>query len=431
MRQADDITVVVGKVDELSSAPSPARSGERARWRRRPRLGILTAVGTPPLTRFAWLSIAAAVATIALKTIAYLLTGSSGLLSDAVESLVNLAGAIMALSMLTIAARPADEEHSFGHSKAEYFSSGVEGTLILVAALAIGIAAVPRLLAPRPIEQVGVALAVSVGASVVNPAVALVLLRVGKRRRSITLETNARHLLTDVWTSAGVIVGVGAVVATDYLRLDPIVALLVAGNIVWTGVRIVRRSVLGLMDTSLPAGELAAVREVLDSHLKDGIGYMRSGRGDSPGPGGLCRSTCWCPARGPCTGDTNCSRTSKPGFARPCRTSRCSRTLNRSTNPASWENLPPGQDRSSSQQLRVAGIRPANACRRSQHIANSRHTRGGPCRLRLQGIAPKPREVGRLQGFPACSDLRWAIALAFGWAAPAQQSGRTETSRAA
>jgi len=242
-------------------------------FRRRPRSGILTAVGTPPLTRFAWLSIAAAVATIALKTIAYLLTGSLGLLSDAVESLVNLVGAIMALSMLTVAARPADEEHSYGHSKAEYFSSGVEGTLILVAALAIGIAAVPRVLAPRPIEQVGVGLAVSVGASVVNLAVALVLLRVGKRRHSITLETNARHLLTDVWTSAGVIVGVGAVVATGYLRLDPIVALLVAGNIVWTGVRIVRRSVLGLMDTSLPAGELAAVREVLDSHLKDGIGY--------------------------------------------------------------------------------------------------------------------------------------------------------------
>ena len=246
---------------------------ERARWRRRPRSGILTAVGTPPLTRFAWLSIAAAVATIALKTIAYLLTGSLGLLSDAVESLVNLVGAIMALTMLTVAARPADEEHSYGHSKAEYFSSGVEGTLILVAALAIGIAAVPRVLAPRPIEQVSVGLAVSAGASVVNLAVALVLLRVGKRRHSITLETNARHLLTDVWTSAGVIVGVGAVVTTGYLRLDPIVALLVAGNIVWTGVRIVRRSVLGLMDTSLPPGELAAVREVLDSHLKDGIGY--------------------------------------------------------------------------------------------------------------------------------------------------------------
>lgn len=228
---------------------------------------------TPPLTRFAWLSIAAAVATIALKTFAYLLTGSVGLLSDAVESLVNLVGAIMALGMLTVAARPADEEHAFGHNKAEYFSSGVEGTLILVAALAIAIAAVPRVLAPRPLEQVGVGLLVSTGASVVNLAVALVLLRVGKRRHSITLESNAQHLLTDVWTSAGVIVGVGAVAATGYLRLDPIVALLVAANIVWTGSRIVRRSVLGLMDTSLPAGELAAVQAALDRHLKDGVGY--------------------------------------------------------------------------------------------------------------------------------------------------------------
>jgi cation diffusion facilitator family transporter len=230
-------------------------------------------VGTPNLKRFAWLSIGAAVATILLKTIAYLLTGSVGLLSDAMESLVNLVGAIMALSMLTIAARPADEDHSYGHSKAEYFSSGVEGTLILVATLGIGVAAGQRVLAPRPLEQVGVGLAVSVGASLVNLAVALVLLRAGKQNRSITLEANAQHLLTDVWTSAGVIVGVGAVVATGWLRLDPIVALFVAANIVWTGSRIVRKSVLGLMDTSLPAAEMAAVRAALDSRLKDGIGY--------------------------------------------------------------------------------------------------------------------------------------------------------------
>lgn len=230
-------------------------------------------MSTLPLTRFAWLSIAAAVATIALKSVAYLLTGSVGLLSDALESLVNLVGAVVALSMLTIAARPADEEHAYGHSKAEYFSSGVEGTMILVAAVTIAIAAVPRLLAPRPIAQAGVGLAVSAAASVINLAVALVLLRVGKRRRSITLEANGRHLLTDVWTSVGVIVGVGAVVATGYLRLDPLVALLVAANIVWTGARIIRRSVLGLMDTSLPADELAAVREALDCHLKDGAAY--------------------------------------------------------------------------------------------------------------------------------------------------------------
>ena len=227
----------------------------------------------PNLTRFAWLSIAAAVATIVLKTVAYVLTGSVGLLSDAVESIVNLVGAVMALSMLTVASRPADEDHSYGHSKAEYFSSGVEGTLILVAALSIAVAAGRRLLAPQPLEQIGVGLAVSVVASLINLAVALVLLRVGRQHHSITLEANAQHLFTDVWTSAGVIVGVAAVAGTGWLRLDPIVALLVAGNILWTGTRIVRKSVLGLMDTALPPEELVAVKAALDSHLNDGIEY--------------------------------------------------------------------------------------------------------------------------------------------------------------
>ncbi|MGE5198086.1 MAG: cation diffusion facilitator family transporter [Rhodospirillaceae bacterium] len=225
------------------------------------------------LTRYAWLSIAAAVATIALKTVAYLLTGSVGLLSDAVESIVNLIGAVMALSMLTVASRPADEDHTYGHSKAEYFSSGVEGTLILVAALSIAVAAVRRLIAPQPLEQIGIGLAVSVGASLINLVVATVLLRAGKQHHSITLEANAQHLFTDVWTSAGVIAGVGAVAASGWLFLDPLVALLVAANIVWTGTRIVRRSILGLMDSSLPQEELAAVKAALDSHLGDGIEY--------------------------------------------------------------------------------------------------------------------------------------------------------------
>src|SRR5512139_272181 len=225
------------------------------------------------LTRFAWLSIAAAILTITLKTIAYLLTGSVGLLSDALESFVNLVGALMALAMLTIAARPADGDHAYGHTKAEYFSSGVEGTLILIAAVSIAVAAIRRLLEPQPLEQVGVGLAVSVAASLVNLVVALVLLRVGREQHSITLESNAQHLLTDVWTSAGVIVGVAAVALTGLLRLDPFVALLVAANIVWTGTRIVRRSILGLMDVSLPPAELTAVKAVLDSHLSDGIEY--------------------------------------------------------------------------------------------------------------------------------------------------------------
>jgi cation diffusion facilitator family transporter len=225
------------------------------------------------LKRFAWLSIGAAILTIGLKAIAYLVTGSVGLLSDALESLVNLAGAIMALAMLTIAARPPDEDHAFGHSKAEYFSSVVEATLILVAAGSIMVVAVPRLITPRPLEQVGLGLGVSVVASLVNLAVARVLLRAGKQHHSITLEANARHLLTDVWTSAGVLVGVGAVALTGWLRLDPIVAILVAANIVRTGVGIMRQSVSGLMDTALPAEDQNKLHEALAPYTQQGIQY--------------------------------------------------------------------------------------------------------------------------------------------------------------
>lgn len=226
-----------------------------------------------PLTRFAWLSLAAAVVTIALKALAYFVTGSIGLLSDALESFVNLAGAIMALAMLTIAARPADDTHAYGHSKAEYFSSGTEGALILVAAASIGAAAVHRLLDPVPLEQVGLGLLVSALAAAINGGTALVLLRAGTRHGSITLEANARHLLTDVWTSVGVIAGVGAVALTGWERLDPVIALVVAGNIVWTGARIVHRTVLGLMDTALPEREQAALRAVLDRFAAGGIHY--------------------------------------------------------------------------------------------------------------------------------------------------------------
>jgi cation diffusion facilitator family transporter len=225
------------------------------------------------LTRFAWLSIAAALLTIGLKLIAYLLTDSIGLLSDALESVVNLVGALMALAMLKIAARPADEDHSYGHGKAEYFSSGVEGTLILIAAVAIAVTSVGRLLAPRPLEHIGLGLGVSVAASLVNLGVALVLLRASKRYHSITLEANAHHLLTDVWTSAGVLFGIGAVALTDWVRLDPIVALLVAANIVWTGTRIVRESVLGLMDTALPEEERDAVYRALEPYEQEGLHF--------------------------------------------------------------------------------------------------------------------------------------------------------------
>jgi cation diffusion facilitator family transporter len=220
----------------------------------------------PNLTRFAWLSIAAAVATIGLKFAAWRLTGSVGLLSDAAESVVNLMAAAMTLTMLTVAARPPDEDHEWGHSKAEYFASGVEGALILVAAAAIAWAAVGRLLAPRPIEQVGLGVAVSTAASLVNFAVARVLLRAGRRHHSIALEADAHHLMTDVWTSAGVLAGIGLVALSGWQRLDPIVALLVAANIVWTGVQLIARSSSGLLDAAITAEDQRALQAILDRY---------------------------------------------------------------------------------------------------------------------------------------------------------------------
>ncbi len=230
-------------------------------------------VNRASLTRFAWLSIGAALLTIGLKTVAYLITGSVGLMSDAVESLVNLLGGIMALAMLTVAARPADEDHAYGHGKAEYFSSGLEGGLILVAAISIAVAAVMRLITPKPLHEVGMGLAVSVVASVVNLVVALVIMRAGRKHNSITLEANARHLITDVWTSIGVLAGVGLVVWTGWLWLDPVVALLVAANIIWTGVGIVRRSIGGLMDASISTDDLAAVRKVFAGYESGGVKF--------------------------------------------------------------------------------------------------------------------------------------------------------------
>jgi cation diffusion facilitator family transporter len=225
------------------------------------------------LTKYAWLSIGAALSTIFLKTLAFLLTGSVGLLSDAAESVVNLIGAIVALVMLTIAARPADESHSHGHSKAEYFSSGIEGVLIVIAAIFIAAAAINRLLNPQPLEEVGIGLIVAVAASTINFFVARVLLRAGKQYNSITLEADAKHLMTDVWTSVGVIAAVAAVAITGWLPLDPIIALVVAANILWTAFGLLRRTVQGLMDASLPAEEKAAVVKVLDSYKPQGVDY--------------------------------------------------------------------------------------------------------------------------------------------------------------
>lgn len=220
----------------------------------------------PSLASYAWLSIAAALVTIALKTSAYFFTNSIGLLSDALESGINLAGAVMALAMLRIAIRPADDDHNFGHSKAEYFSSGVEGILILLAAILIVVTAVERLLDPMPIARIGTGLIVSVIASLINLGVSLVLAKAGKKFNSITLEADAKHLMTDVWTSAGVVIAVGAVGFTGLIILDPIVAILVAANIIWTGVAIIRKSVSGLMDKALPLKEQKIILDVLESY---------------------------------------------------------------------------------------------------------------------------------------------------------------------
>jgi cation diffusion facilitator family transporter len=225
------------------------------------------------LTRYAWLSIAAAIVTIVLKSVAYLLTGSVGLLSDAIESLVNLLGATMALIMLIIAARPPDKDHHYGHSKAEYFASGTEGGLIIIAAISIGVASVRRIINPQPIEQAGAGLIVSTVASLINFGVSRVLLRAGRKNNSITLEADAKHLMTDVWTSVAVIAAVGAVAITDWEILDPIIAIAVSVNIVWTGYQLMRRSISGLMDSALSAHDLQKISNILDEYKKQGIQF--------------------------------------------------------------------------------------------------------------------------------------------------------------
>lgn len=229
--------------------------------------------GGVSLKKFALLSIGAALITIALKSGAYLLTGSVGLLSDAIESLVNLAAAVMALLLITVAERPPDVEHAFGHTKAEYFSSGIEGALIIVAAAAIGWSAYQRLLEPLPLENVGIGLIIAVVASAINLAVAITLLRAGRRYRSITLEADAKHLRTDVYTSAGVILAVGLVALTGWLILDPIIGLMVALNIVWSGVQLLRRSAAGLMDTALSPSEVRQIDETLRPFREQGIEF--------------------------------------------------------------------------------------------------------------------------------------------------------------
>lgn len=236
-----------------------------------PRGAARDSTGPADLTRYAWLSIVAAVATIALKSAAWAMTGSVGLLSDAAESTVNLVAAVVALVALTVAARPATERFLYGRGKAEYFSAAVEGAMIFVAAAVILVTSVERFVNPKPLENIGWGLVISVLASVLNGAVALVLLRAGKRHRSITLTADGRHLMTDVWTSVGVVVGVGLVWLTGWERLDAVVAFAVGVNIIVTGIGLLRESISGLLDKSLSPEDHAIITSILrertDEHV--------------------------------------------------------------------------------------------------------------------------------------------------------------------
>ncbi|HEU4922603.1 MAG TPA: cation diffusion facilitator family transporter [Burkholderiales bacterium] len=220
------------------------------------------------LERYAWLSVAAALATITLKTFAWWLTGSVGLLSDALESIVNLAAALLALAMLRVAASPPDENHPYGFSKAEYFAAGIEGALIVLAAAGILASAIPRLVEPQPIQAPLLGLALSAAASGINLGVGMLLIRVGRREHSIALEADGHHLMTDVWTSAGVIVGVALVFLTGWLRLDPLVALAVAVHIVWIGLRLMRRSWTGLLDAAISIEDTGEVTRLFTEYSK-------------------------------------------------------------------------------------------------------------------------------------------------------------------
>lgn len=222
------------------------------------------------LKKFAWLSVATAIVTIVLKIAAWWVTGSVGLLSDAAESVVNLVAAVIALGAITVAERPADDDHQYGHSKAEYFSAGVEGAMIFVAAAFILVVSVERLINPEPLEALGIGLAISVGAAVINGVVGVALVRAGTRHRSPTLKADGKHLITDVITSVGVVAGLALAWATGWEVLDPIVAIGVGLNILFIGYRLVHESGMGLMDATLPDEDNKAIEEVLERHREPG-----------------------------------------------------------------------------------------------------------------------------------------------------------------
>lgn len=235
--------------------------------------GVAKKVGGWDARSFAILSIGAAVLTIALKFGAYLLTGSVGLFSDVAESVVNLFGAAAAFWALSVAARPADEEHAYGHGKVEYFAGGLESALIIVAAGYILFTATGRLLDPEPLQQISLGLGLTVFASAINGGVALILMRAGRRLRSVTLDADGKHLMTDVWTSGGVIVGVAATGLTGWYILDPLIAIVVALNIVWTGLKLLKTTANGLLDQSIPNENQGILQSILDRYREDGIRF--------------------------------------------------------------------------------------------------------------------------------------------------------------
>lgn len=226
-----------------------------------------------PVTRFALLSVAAALVTFVLKLVAWQFTSSVTLLSDALESVANLAAALVAVASVTVSARPADEDHAYGHTKVEYFAGGIEGALILVAAGGIGWSAVDRFFHPVPLTGFSAGLSVSVVASAINLLVARLLLRAAKQYHSVALEADGKHLMTDVWTSVAAVAGLILVRLTGWPWLDPALGLILAFHIVFTGVNLVHQSMLGLMDTGLPQEELSAIKEILHEYAPDGVSW--------------------------------------------------------------------------------------------------------------------------------------------------------------
>lgn len=225
------------------------------------------------LASIAWYSIVASILTILIKSAAYYITGSVGFMSDAMESVINLIAGIVAFFSLTIAAQPADSEHPFGHDKAEYFSSMIEGVLITLAAIGIAYAAINRIYHPRPLEELDFGMALSIFATLINLGTARILLHYGRKHNSITLEADAHHLMTDVWTTVGIVVGIILVKITNWQILDPIMAILVAISILYTGAKLIVRSTDGLMDKKLSEKDMIQIKEILDRHKVRGIDY--------------------------------------------------------------------------------------------------------------------------------------------------------------